>query len=59
LHENAYHEPTPDDLNAAYQAMGDAWYESLQRYFGVSGVFARREEAWKRALAQQGLEPTP
>ncbi len=59
MHENVYHEPTPDDLGAAYQAMGDAWYESLKRYFSVSGVFARREEAWKRALVQQGLEPTP
>jgi nitroreductase len=58
LHENAYHEPAPGDLDAAYQAMGDEWYEGLQRYLGVSGVFARREQAWKQALVQQGLEPT-
>jgi len=57
FHENAYHEPTPDDLDAAYESMGDAWYESLMRYFGPGGVFAQREEVWGRALAQQGFEP--
>ena len=56
LHENAYREPTPADLDAAYQAMGDTWHVSLNRYFGPAGGFARREEVWKRALVQQGFE---
>jgi FMN reductase (NADPH) len=59
FHENAYREPAPPDLDAAYQVMGDAWYVTLRRYFGPGGSFARREEVWKRALAQQGFGPDP
>jgi FMN reductase (NADPH) len=59
FHENAYHKPTPADLDTAYRAMGDNWYTTLQRYFGPGGGFARREEVWRRALRQQGLAPEP
>jgi FMN reductase (NADPH) len=59
FHENAYHEPSPAELDAAYEAMGEVWYETLSRYFGPGGMFARREEVWKRTLAQQGFETTP
>jgi FMN reductase (NADPH) len=59
FHESTYREPTPADLDAAYRAMGDAWSTTLRRYFGPSGIFARREEVWKRALRQQGLAPDP
>lgn len=53
FHENVYRQPTPTDLEAAYQAMGDAWFMTLRRYFDPGGVFARREEVWKQTLVQQ------
>ena len=55
-HENAYREPTPAELDAVYQGMGEAWYTAMGRYFGPGGSFARREEIWNRTLRQQGLD---
>ena len=56
FHENAYREPGPGDRDAAYEAMGDRWYDSLKRFFGPGGVLGRREPIWIRTLAQQGFE---
>ncbi len=55
LHQDTYHDPTPADLDAAFEAMGDQWAETLQRFFGPDGAFAQREEIWERTLEQQGF----
>ena len=55
LHQDTYHDPTSADIDAAFEAMGDRWAETLQRFFGPDGAFAQREEIWKRTLAQQGF----
>lgn len=56
FHENAYADPGSDDLDAAYEAMGDGWYPVLERFFGPGGVLGRREPIWMSTLAQQGFK---
>lgn len=62
VHENAYREYTPDDLDAGYISMasitrsGD-WYNTLRRYFAAGGVMEHREPVMARAWTQQRLEP--
>jgi FMN reductase (NADPH) len=56
--ENAYSDPTPADLDAAYEAMGAAWFDTLCRFFGRDGRLGQREKVWMRALVQQGFEAT-
>lgn len=58
FHTDHYRKLSASDLDAAYDAMGQAWYDTLARYFGPNGMFARRETVWKRTLEQQGLEAT-
>lgn len=55
FHENRYCKPSPADLEAAFQAMGDDWCGTLQRFFGPGGRLAQREPVWRRTLTQQGL----
>jgi FMN reductase (NADPH) len=55
FHENHYCAPCPADLEAAFQAMGDDWCGTLQRFFGPGGRLAQREPVWRRTLIQQGL----
>ena len=62
VHEDVYHDYTPEDLEAGYKAMaaisrsGD-WYTVLARYFTVGGVMEKREPVMARAWAQQALAP--
>ena len=61
VHENTYRDYTPDDLDAAYEAMAPIthsrdWYTVLERYFAAGGVMARREDIMARAWKQQRFE---
>ncbi len=61
VHENTYRDYTPDDLDAAYEAMapitrGRDWYTVLERYFAAGGVMAQREDIMARAWKQQRFE---
>ncbi|AWN23041.1 NADPH-dependent oxidoreductase [Deinococcus irradiatisoli] len=64
VHENAYRDPTPGELQAATRQMnpiaarpgkpGD-WARLLNAYFGVGGSMAQREPVLEAALKRQGL----
>lgn len=62
VHENRYRPYSPEDLEAAFQAMapysrvGD-WGRVLRRYFAQGGTMEERETPYGRALARQGLDP--
>mgnify|MGYP005839670191 CR=1 FL=1 len=62
VHENQYHEYSPEALEQAYAAMapitrsGD-WYKVLERYFAKGGTMEQREKAYQVLTAQQGFEP--
>jgi hypothetical protein len=56
FHVDQYREPTSSDLDSAYAAMGDEWYNSLSRFFGSGGVLGQREKIWMRTLEQQGFK---
>ncbi|MCX7803335.1 MAG: nitroreductase family protein [Meiothermus ruber] len=62
VHENQYHDYSPEALEQAYAAMapitksGD-WYRVLERYFAQGGTMEAREAAYQQLSAQQGFEP--
>lgn len=62
VHENQYHDYSPEELEEAYTAMasitrsGD-WYKVLERYFAQGGTMEQREPAYQVLTAQQGFEP--
>ncbi len=62
VHENRYRPYSPEDLEAAFQAMapysrvGD-WGRVLRRYFAQGGTMEEREEPYGRALSRQGFDP--
>ncbi|KIQ53901.1 nitroreductase family protein [Meiothermus taiwanensis] len=62
VHENRYHDYSPEALEQAYTAMapitrsGD-WYRVLERYFAQGGTMEQREPAYQQLSAQQGFEP--
>jgi hypothetical protein len=62
VHENQYHDYSPEALEQAYAAMapitrsGD-WYRVLERYFAQDGTMEEREPAYECLTAQQGFEP--
>ncbi len=58
--ENAYIEPDDALLAACLSAMESkkkpmAWPEQLNLYFGKGGIFERREEEIRKAMARQGF----
>jgi nitroreductase len=55
-HENAYQTLDEADVESAFQAMGERWGNTLERFFGPDGRLAAREGPWVRALAQQALD---
>ncbi|GIW34647.1 nitroreductase family protein [Meiothermus sp.] len=62
VHENQYHDYSPEALEQAYTAMapitrnGD-WYRVLERYFAQGGTMEARESAYQVLTARQGFEP--
>lgn len=63
LHNDRYEDPPEEDLDEAYAVMAKAtrsgdWVNSLRKYFAENGVMARREEGFRRLLAEQGLPLT-
>ncbi|GEM84167.1 nitroreductase family protein [Meiothermus hypogaeus] len=62
VHENQYHDYSPEELEQAYTAMapitrsGD-WYRVLERYFAQGGTMEEREPAYQVLTARQGFEP--
>ncbi len=62
VHENQYHDYSPEALEQAYAAMapitrsGD-WYRVLERYFAQGETMEQREPAYQQLSAQQGFEP--
>ncbi|MBN1889491.1 MAG: nitroreductase family protein [Thermoflexales bacterium] len=62
VHENAYGQLTPDDLDRCYAAQAAAsssgdWFRTVNRYLGAGGVMDKREPIARQTLAQQGLWP--
>ena len=60
VHEDAYHEYAPEELDAGYAAMapfsrkGD-WLPLLKHYFAAGGVMEERDAIYGRAAARQGF----
>jgi len=62
VHVDAYRDPTPAQLDEAYDVMKAAtrsgdWLNPLRKYFAESGVMAQREAALHETLKARGLDP--